>query len=134
MGRIGLEQGKFDQAGEHLQESLAIAQELNDIDVIAYTLAHLGYISHYQGRYADAQKYGEESYEFAKRTGDAIAQAFSLNMLANVKTSCRFLACARITPRRIATRGGIFNWSSKTSGRCVRTISKWGWNAASHWT
>jgi predicted ATPase len=87
LGRIGLEQGKFDQAEEHLQHSLHIAQELNDIDVIAYTLAHLGYISHYQGRYADAQKYGEESYEFAQKTGDAIAQAFSLNMLAMISVN-----------------------------------------------
>jgi tetratricopeptide (TPR) repeat protein len=87
LGRIGLEQGKFDQSEKNLQESLAIAQKLNDIDVIAYTLAHLGYISHYQGRYADAQKYGEESYEFAKQTGDAIAQAFSLNMLAMISVN-----------------------------------------------
>jgi predicted ATPase len=84
LGRIGLEQGRFEQAERNLQDSLIIAQRLNDIDVIAYTLAHLGYISHYQGRYADAQNYGEESYEFAKRAGDAIAQAFSLNMLAMV--------------------------------------------------
>ncbi|HEX9386522.1 MAG TPA: adenylate/guanylate cyclase domain-containing protein [Anaerolineales bacterium] len=87
LGRIGLEQGRFDQAEINLQNSLLIAQELNDIDVIAYTLAHLGYISHYQGRYADAQKYGEESYEFAKQTGDAVAQAFSLNMLAMISVN-----------------------------------------------
>ena len=59
----------------------------NDIDVLAYTLAHLGYISHYQGRYSDAQQYGEQSYEFAKQTGDAIAQAFSLNMLAMISVN-----------------------------------------------
>src|SRR5687767_6474205 len=35
LGRIGLEQGKFAQAEENLQNSLSIAQELNDIDVIA---------------------------------------------------------------------------------------------------
>ena len=87
LGRIGLEQGKFEQAEENLQNSLRIAQELNDLDVIAYTLAHLGYISHYQGRYAEAQKYGEESYEFAKKTSDAIAQAFSLNMLAMISVN-----------------------------------------------
>lgn len=87
LGRIGLEQGKFEQSEENLQHSLHIAQELNDIDVIAYTLAHLGYISHYQGKYADAQTYGEESYEFAKKTGDAIAQAFSLNMLAMISVN-----------------------------------------------
>ena len=50
LGRIGLEQGRFEQAENHLQESLVIAQQLNDIDMIAYTLAHLGYISHYQGK------------------------------------------------------------------------------------
>jgi tetratricopeptide (TPR) repeat protein len=87
LGRIGLEQGRFDQAEKHLQAGLAIAQALNDIDVVAYTLAHLGYISHYQGRYSEAQKYGEESYEFAKQTGDAIAQAFSLNMLAMISVN-----------------------------------------------
>ena len=87
LGRIGLEQGKFDQAENDLQKSLDIAQELNDVDVMAYTLALLGYISHYQGRYADAQKYGEESYEFAKQSGDAIAQSFSLNMLAMVSVN-----------------------------------------------
>jgi predicted ATPase/class 3 adenylate cyclase len=84
LGRIGLEQGKYDQAEKQLQQSLAIAQRLNDIDVIAYTLAHLGYISHYQGKYAEGQRYGEESYKFAKQAGDAIAQAFSLNMLAMI--------------------------------------------------
>jgi tetratricopeptide (TPR) repeat protein len=87
LGRIGLEQGRFDQAEKQLQESLAIAQKLNDIDVMAYTLAHLGYISHYQGKYAEAQRYGEESYEFAKQAGDAIAQAFSLNMLAMISVN-----------------------------------------------
>jgi tetratricopeptide (TPR) repeat protein len=87
LGRIGLEQGRFEQAENHLQESLVIAQQLDDIEMIAYTLAHLGYISHYQGRYADAQKYGEESYEYARQTGDAIAQAFSLNMLAMVSVN-----------------------------------------------
>jgi predicted ATPase/class 3 adenylate cyclase len=87
LGRIGLEQGRFDQADKQLQESLAIAQKLNDIDVMAYTLAHLGYISHYQGKYAEAQRYGEESYEFAKQAGDAIAQAFSLNMLAMISVN-----------------------------------------------
>jgi predicted ATPase len=87
LGRIGLEQSKFDQSERHLRESLTIAHELNDMEVIAYTLAHLGYISHYQGRYADAQNYGEESYQFAKKTGDAIAQAFSLNMLAVVSVN-----------------------------------------------
>jgi predicted ATPase/class 3 adenylate cyclase len=87
LGRIGLEQGKFEQSEQHLKESLAIAQESNDIDVLAYTLAHLGYISHYQGRYSDAQQYGEQSYEFAKQTGDAIAQAFSLNMLAMISVN-----------------------------------------------
>jgi predicted ATPase/class 3 adenylate cyclase len=84
LGRIGLEQGRFEQAEKHLQESFAIAHQLSDIDVIAYTLAHLGYISHYQGKYAEAETYGEESYEFAKQAGDAIAQAFSLNMLAMI--------------------------------------------------
>lgn len=84
LGRIGLEQGRFEQAEKHLQEGLAIAQGLKDIDIIAYTLAHLGYINHYQGRYAEAEKYGEESYEFARQSGDAIAQAFSLNMLAMI--------------------------------------------------
>src|SRR5215211_9113898 len=43
LGRIGLEQGKFEQAENYLQDSLEIAQALSDIDVIAYTLAHLGY-------------------------------------------------------------------------------------------
>ncbi|HJQ15117.1 MAG TPA: adenylate/guanylate cyclase domain-containing protein, partial [Anaerolineales bacterium] len=47
LGRVGLEQGRLEQAERHLQEGLAIAQELNDIDMIAYTLAHLGYINHY---------------------------------------------------------------------------------------
>jgi tetratricopeptide (TPR) repeat protein len=87
LGRIGLEQGRYEQAEKHLQESLAIAHNLNDTDVIAYTLAHLGYISHYQGKYAEAQRYGEESYEFAKQSGDAIAQAFSLNMLAMISVN-----------------------------------------------
>jgi len=87
LGRIGLEQSRFDQSEKHLQDSLTIAQELNDIDGIAYCLAHLGYINHYQGNYVDAEKYGVESYEFAKKTGDAIAQAFSLNMLAMVSVN-----------------------------------------------
>ena len=87
LGRIGLEQGKFEPAEKHLQESFEIAQELNDLDLLAYTLAHLGYISHYQGRYAEAQNYGEESYAFAKWAGDAIAQAFSLNMLAMISVN-----------------------------------------------
>jgi tetratricopeptide (TPR) repeat protein len=87
LGRIGLEQGKFDQAERDLQNGLRIARELNDANVMAYTLALLGYISHYEGRYADAQNHGEESYKFAKQSGDAIAQSFSLNMLAMVSVN-----------------------------------------------
>lgn len=87
LGRIGLEQGKFEQAETHLKNSLMIAQETNNIEVIAYILAHLGYISHYQGRYEAAQKYGEESYDFAKKSGDAIAQAFALNMLGMISVN-----------------------------------------------
>ena len=87
LGRIGLEQSRFEQSEKHLQDSLSIAQELNDIDGIAYCLAHLGYINHYQGNYEEAEKYGAESYEFAKKTGDAIAQAFSLNILAMVSVN-----------------------------------------------
>lgn len=87
LGRIGLEQAKFEQSKTHLQESLSIARELDDIDGIAYCLAHLGYINHYKGNYADAQEYGLASYEFAKKTGDAIAQAFSLNILAMVSVN-----------------------------------------------
>jgi tetratricopeptide (TPR) repeat protein len=52
--------------------------------VIAYALAHLAYISHYQGRYEDGRKFGEASLEAAQKTGDAMAQAFALNLLAMV--------------------------------------------------
>ncbi len=89
LGRIGLEQGRFEEAEKQLQQSRAIAQELNDIEVMAYTLAHLGYISHYQGKYEDAQRYGEESHKFAEQAGDAMAQAFSLNMLAMISVNNR---------------------------------------------
>ena len=84
LGRIGLEQGKFEQATGYLQDSLKIARDLDDFDVQAYALAHLAYISHYQGKYSEAESYGVESYEFARKSGDAIAQAFSLNLLAMV--------------------------------------------------
>ena len=87
LGRIGLEQAKFEQSKKHLQDSLAIAHVLRDIDGIAYCLAHLGYISHYEGNYTGAQTFGEESYEFAKASGDVIAQAFSLNILAMVSVN-----------------------------------------------
>lgn len=87
LGRIGLEQGRFDESKDHLQKSLSIARQLSDLEVLAYSLAHLGYISHYQSRYAEAQRYGEESYEYAKQTGDAIAQAFSLNILAMISVN-----------------------------------------------
>jgi len=87
LGRIGLEQGKFDQAIDYLQNSLKIARDLNDYDMLAYSLAHLAYISHYQSRAQDAEMFGEESYEFAKLSGDAIAQAFSLNLLAMISVN-----------------------------------------------
>ena len=87
LGRIGMEQAKYEQSKRHLQKSLVIAQQLSDLDEIAYCLAHLGYISHYEGNYAGAQSYGEESYTFAQRTGDAIAEAFSLNILAMVSVN-----------------------------------------------
>ncbi len=90
LGRIGVEQAKFEQAKNHLKASLSIAQAIRDIDGIAYCLAHLGYISHYEGNYASAQRFAEESYEFAKASGDAIAQAFSLNILAMVSVNNHF--------------------------------------------
>jgi predicted ATPase/class 3 adenylate cyclase len=87
LGRISLEQGKFEPAVGYLQDSLKIARGLNDFEMLAYALANLAYIAHYQGSYTDAEQYGAESYEFAKRSGDAIAQAFSLNLLAMVSVN-----------------------------------------------
>jgi predicted ATPase len=87
LGRIGLEQGKFEQSEKYLRESLRIARDRNDLEVIAYCLGHLGYICHYQSRYEEAQKYGEESYDYATRAGDAIAQSFALNMLAMISVN-----------------------------------------------
>jgi len=84
LGRIGLEQGKYDQATNYLQDSLDIANELDDLEVIAYALAHLAYISHYQGRYEDGRKFGQASLVAAQKTDDLIAQAFALNLLAMV--------------------------------------------------
>lgn len=44
-------------------------------------------MAHYEGRYQDARKYGQASYEAATKTGDAIGQGFALNVLAMISVN-----------------------------------------------
>ena len=76
--------GQYGQAREHLEQSLAIARELNDSQMIAHVLQPLALAALGQGESETAHRCLEEAIALARAQGDRRELAGAINALAQV--------------------------------------------------
>jgi predicted ATPase/class 3 adenylate cyclase len=76
--------GRYGEATKHLEESLAIARELEDRDRVGAALQLLGMASFAQGDLATARRHLEEGLMLARETGNKYEVAAATNGLAQV--------------------------------------------------
>ena len=85
LGNLALELNEFPAASRHFTESLALRRQLDDQDMVAYSLNGLGLVSWYTGDVSSAAEHFNEVLTIWSATGDlpgvAIAQ-HNLGMLA----------------------------------------------------
>lgn len=75
---------EYTRARQHLQESLAICQKIDDPAGLSIALNILGQIAYLQGAYPQARYFCEESLTVKRRIGDRWGMAYSLNYLGQV--------------------------------------------------
>jgi len=86
--------GEYDEAIGYLEESLAIARELDDRDLVAATLQPLGYAEFGRGRADDARRHSEEALAIARSVGRLDQIASALNAVAQLRRAAGDLAGA----------------------------------------
>jgi predicted ATPase/class 3 adenylate cyclase len=83
-GQLCLFMGRYGAAHEYLQESLAIAREIGDLQRVAAALQPLGLASLGRGELAAAHGYLEEALALAREMGDKRELAAAINGLAQL--------------------------------------------------
>jgi adenylate cyclase len=113
-GMVLWRKGDYAQAGEILNEGLALAREVGDKANAALALNNLGGVVWRQGEYATAQAMFEESMRLRHEVGDKPGVAASLNNLGLVAKSQGNYAIARelyerslVLRREIGDKPGI---------------------------
>ena len=76
--------GRYREAQEHLEESLAIAREIGNVGMVARALQPLGMASLGQGDVVTARHYLEEALKLASEQGDKRELAGAINALAQL--------------------------------------------------
>jgi len=83
-GQLGGWMGRYAEAQGYLEESLAIAREIGDKQMVARVLQPLGLASHGQGNPAKAREHFEEALALARELGNKRELAAALNALAQL--------------------------------------------------
>ena len=83
-GQLDYFMGRYAEAQRHLEESLAIARELGNLQAIAKPLQPLGGACLGQGVLATARKHLEEALELARKSGEKRQIGAALNALAQL--------------------------------------------------
>ncbi|MGH8714907.1 MAG: ATP-binding protein [Casimicrobiaceae bacterium] len=81
-GQVGYFMGRYVEAQQYLEESLAIAREIEDRAMVAMVLQPLGMACLGRGDAANARRYLEEALALAEEQGDRRQVAAALNALA----------------------------------------------------
>jgi predicted ATPase/class 3 adenylate cyclase len=81
-GQVGYFMGRYVEAQQYLEESLAIAREIEDRAMVAMVLQPLGMACLGRGDSANARRYLEEALALAEEQGDRRQIAAALNALA----------------------------------------------------
>lgn len=82
-GWVHTRQGDYDNALERCQESLRIAQQLDEITALARAYNLLGHITRLLGHSAMAIEHFQQALELDQRAGDIHGQARAQNQIAN---------------------------------------------------
>ena len=83
-GQLGVWMGRYAEAQTYLEESLAIARELGNRQMVARVLQPLGLASLGQGNLPAARAYSEEALALARELGNQRELAAALNALAQL--------------------------------------------------
>ncbi len=94
-GRALMRQGRFPEAGEQLEQALALARSCADRAGEATSLHYLGTVRYYLTDYPAARRYLEEARAIRRDLGDRRSEAISLGNLAGVAMAQGDLAQAR---------------------------------------
>jgi len=95
-GSFACQLGKYEQASQHYQQSLAIRREANDERGTAATLNNLGIVYQHQGNHARAKPFFEEALELFRKLGQDSAVATCLtNLAAGLTANGDFAAAGR---------------------------------------
>ena len=119
-GQLHSFMGRYAEAEPCLEESLAIAREIDDKSRVAATLQTLGMVSVALGMLAKARAYGEEAIALARELGDrreiaaaviALAQLYRVEGRADLAEPlyCEALAVARDLGDREVVAIGLLN-------------------------
>ena len=84
VGTVYKLQGRWSEAEEVYQQSLAICQELSDRHGRGQTLNNLGTVYRLQGRWSEAEAAYQQSLAICQELGDRYRQGQTLNNLGNV--------------------------------------------------
>ncbi len=77
-------QGDYRNARSQLEEGLQLAQQHQQLAIVAVALHRLGSVYYAQGQYADALRYGEQALSRYQAIGDKAGMANALNNLGNI--------------------------------------------------
>ena len=83
-GQVESFMGRYPEARRHLEQSLAIAKEIDDTARAAIVLGELGMVCMGQGELAEARSYLENAVQLALEIGRTRAVASALNALAQL--------------------------------------------------
>jgi DNA-binding SARP family transcriptional activator/tetratricopeptide (TPR) repeat protein len=78
---VDLQQGRYEQAGDQLEQALALYQETGDRNGEARALGNLGILRYQQGRYQQAIGYQQRSLKLRRDAHDQAGEANTLNNL-----------------------------------------------------
>ncbi|WP_033337467.1 tetratricopeptide repeat protein [Catenuloplanes japonicus] len=84
LGLVYSQQGRFDQAGEHLRAAIDLARRCGDHEAETRALGNLGHVDSWLGRYDDAAARLREALALCRRTGNRAGEARVLGNLGQV--------------------------------------------------
>ncbi|HLK60824.1 MAG TPA: tetratricopeptide repeat protein [Chthonomonadaceae bacterium] len=84
LGFLAREQGDYIAARKYTEESLEVAQELNDLKSVAFALGHLGSLYYYLGENDRAIDYFRREQEIYEKIGTPLDRASNLHNIALV--------------------------------------------------
>jgi tetratricopeptide (TPR) repeat protein/DNA-binding SARP family transcriptional activator len=84
LGLVHWQQGRYQQAIDHLQRALTISRDTRDRDVEARALTYLGFVRWYQGGYRQAIDHHQQALTISRDTRDRDVEALALTGLGLV--------------------------------------------------